>query len=276
MSTVRTWSTLTMSSLPASTAPVTAKSLQERLEAYYARYYRDTLGIPGWRDLVHVRLADAAYEARRLARLERALGRPVRGLRLLNLGCGTGGFNVAAEAAGALVWGVDVDPEAVAIAQARASSGRIARAAAESLPFRDASFDLVYCVSTLEHVADSTRALGEAVRVLRSAGILYLHTPSRWSCFESHYKLFWIPGLPKWLGRAYLAARGRPPGFLETLSLTTVGECTRVLRRAGMRTIRVLEGDANRAVGGPLWPLVRLYYRSFGVRPSVELLGVRL
>src|SRR5262249_33603411 len=116
-----------------------------RLVAYYTRYYRDTLGIPGWRDLVEVRLDAAAYEKERLSRLERALGRPVSGLSLLNLGCGTGGFNRAAEAAGARAWGVDVDPEAVAIARDRVLGGRIMRAAAERLPFRDGSFDVVYC-----------------------------------------------------------------------------------------------------------------------------------
>jgi len=264
-----------MSSQADNTATVTADDLGDRLRAYYTRYYRDTLGIPGWRDLVQVRLADGAYEAERLARLERALDRAVRGLRLLNLGCGTGGFNVAAEAAGAFTRGVDLDPEAVAIARARVGSGRIVRAAAESLPFRDGSFDVVYCFSTLEHVADGKKALREAVRVLGADGTLYLHTPSRWSCFESHYKLFWIPGLPKWLGRAYLAARGRPPAFLGTLSLTTAGECTRVLASAGMRTARVLEGDVSRAVGGPLWPLVRIYYRLCRIRPSVELVATR-
>jgi SAM-dependent methyltransferase len=257
----------------ATDSPVT--DCADRLRAYYTRYYRDALGIPGWRDLVEVRLNDAAYEAQRLARLARALDRPIRGLRLLNLACGTGGFNVAAEAAGALAWGVDVDPDAVMIAQARARRGRITRAAAESLPFRDGSFDVVYCVSTLEHVADRTQALREIARVLGPAGTLYLHTPSCWSCFENHYKLLWIPGLPKWLGRAYLAARRRPPAFLDSLSLTTVGECTRVLTAAGMRTIRVLEGDVSRAVGGPLWPLVKAYYRVFRVRPSVELVATR-
>jgi ubiquinone/menaquinone biosynthesis C-methylase UbiE len=246
-----------------------------RLAAFYTRYYRDTLGIPGWRDLVEVRLDDVAYEAQRLARLERALDRSIRGLRLLNLACGTGGFNVAAEAAGAIAWGVDVDPDAVAIAAARARRARITRAAAESLPFRDASFDVVYCVSTLEHVSDRTMALREMVRVLRPKGMLYLHTPSRSACFETHYKLFWIPGMPKWLGRTYLAVRGRPTAFLDTLSLTTVGECTLVLVAAGIRTIRVLDGDARRRVGGRLWPLVSLYYRLARVRPSIELIAVR-
>lgn len=249
--------------------------LRDRLRVYYTRYYRDTLAIPGWRELVQVRLADGAYEGERLARLEGALGRQVRGLRVVNVGCGTGGFNVAAEEAGALAWGVDLDPDAAAIAGARLPRERIARAGAEALPFRSGSFDVVYCVSTLEHVSDATMALREMVRVLRPKGMLYLHTPSRFGCFETHYKLFWIPGMPKWLGRTYLAVRGRPTAFLDTLSLTTVGECTRVLVSAGIRTIRVLDGDARRRVGGRLWPLVRLYYRLARVRPSIEMVAVR-
>jgi SAM-dependent methyltransferase len=265
----------TMSSPAADAAAAAGGSLRDRLRAYYARYYRDVLGIPGWRDLVEVRLADDAYEARRLARLERALDRPVRGLTLLNLGCGTGGFNVAAGEAGAAAWGVDVDAEAVAIARGRLPRERIVRAAAERLPFPEKTFDLVYCVSTLEHVADRAAALREMARVLRHDGRLYLHTPSRWSCFETHYKILWIPGLPRVLGRAYLRARGRPPGFLETLSLGTARECARVLAAAGLRSIRFLEGDRSRPVGGSLWPLVRTYYRLCGVRPSVELVAAR-
>src|SRR5262249_27514575 len=138
-----------------------APLVRDRLRVYYTRYYRDTLGIPGWRDLVQVRLDDATHERERLARLERALGRPVRGLRLLNLGSGSGGFNLAANEAGALSWGVDNDPDAVAIARRRVSGDRITCAAAEALPFRGGSFDVVYCMSTLEHVADREKALKE-------------------------------------------------------------------------------------------------------------------
>jgi len=264
-----------MSSRVDSAAPVASRDDADRLRTYYTRYYRDTLGIPGWRDLVDVRLDDASYEGQRLDRLERALGRPVRGLRVLNLGCGTGGFSVAAELAGALTWGVDVDPDAVAIAHARHPHGRVVCAAAESLPFRAELFDVVYCMSTLEHVADSGRVLSEIARVLGPKGTLYLHTPSRWSCFESHYKLLWLPGMPRWLGRAYLAVRGRPSAFIESLSLTTVGACRRMLASAGMHTVQVLDGDADRAVGGPLWPIVRSYYRLCRVRPYVELVASR-
>src|SRR5262245_45908460 len=126
---------------PAAGAPgAAAPALAARLDAYYARYYRDTLGIPGWRELVSVRLDDGAHEDRRAARLAEVLGRPLAGLALLNVGCGTGGFNAAAGRAGAAAWGVDVSAEAVTIAAARVPAGRIARAAAESLPFATGSF----------------------------------------------------------------------------------------------------------------------------------------
>jgi SAM-dependent methyltransferase len=252
-----------------------ADTLTERLERYYTRYYRDTLGIPGWRDIVAVRLDDRAYEGRRLARLERAVGRAVGGCRLLDLGCGTGGFGALAEEAGAEVWSVDASPEAAALAASRSRRGRIVVATAESLPLAGASFDLVYCYSTLEHLDDPAGAVREMVRVLRPGGLLYLHTPNRWGCFEGHYKIFWIPGLPRRLSRAYLAARGRPTAFLATLRPLTSAECRALIERAGARVTRVVRGDAERAVGGPVWPLVRLYYRLFNIDPYVELVAVR-
>ena len=249
-------------------------AIRTRLQAYYSRYYDGMLRIPGWRDLVAVRLDDVVYERRRLERLEMALGRSVAGARLLNVGCGTGGFNELARSVGADAWGVDASLEAAPIAALRAP-GRILGAAAEELPFSTASFDVIYCYSTLEHVADAARAVREMVRVLRPGGFLYLHTPNRWGCFEGHYKVFWIPGLPRRLSRAYLAARGRPTAFLATLRLLTLAECRTLVERAGARVIRILRDDADRPVGGPLWPLVRLYYRLFGINPYVELVAAR-
>lgn len=266
---------LSMSSPSYEPKPALPADVHARLEAYYTRYYRDTLGIPGWRDLVEVRLADEAYEGKCLGRLERALGRPLEGARLLNVGCGTGGFNAIAQRTGVEAWGVDASAEAAAIAKTRVFGGRILCAPAESLPFRDQTFDIVYCFSTLEHVGDAGTALREMVRVLCPKGALFLHTPSRWACFEGHYKVFWIPGLPRWVMRAYLAARGRPTAFLASLRPLTLAECRRMLEAAGARVVRVLDGEADRPVGGPLWPAIRLYYRLFGVHPYVELVAVR-
>jgi SAM-dependent methyltransferase len=222
-----------------------------------------------------MRLADEAYEGRRLARLEEAIGRPVAGLSLLNVGCGTGGFNVAAAKAGAAVWGVDASAEAAALAAARMPGGRILHAVAEDLPFASGSFDLAYCYSTLEHVEDAARAVAEMVRVLRPGGLVYVHTPSRWACFETHYKMVWVPGLPPAVGRAYLRLRGRPVEFIGTLRLSSLGQCRRLVEEAGARVVRVLDDGARRPVPSRLWPLIRVYYRLFGIHPHVELVAVK-
>src|SRR2546428_5524765 len=159
--------------------PPAAATFTPRLPGYYPRYYRDTLGIPGWREIVAVRLDDRAYEGRRLARFEAAVGVSLSGRKLLDVGCGTGGFSVVAAEAGADVWSVDESAEAVALTAARTSRDRALVATAESLPFEDAGFDLVYCYSTLEHLDDAGRAVGEMVRLLRPGGRLYLHSPDR-------------------------------------------------------------------------------------------------
>jgi SAM-dependent methyltransferase len=250
-----------------------ASPVAARAEAYWTRYYRDALGLSDWRALVTVRLDDTAYEQRRLGRLESALGATVSGRALLNVGCGTGGLNAVAEAAGAMTWGVDADEDAVAIARARGL--RVATAEAEALPFPDGAFSVVYCYSTLEHVRDGARSIAEMVRVLRPGGLLYLHTPNRWAAFETHYKLFYPPGLPRWAGGLYMAVRGRPSAFLATLRLRSLGECRALLDRAGADVVRVLDGEANRPVGSRLWPAIRAYYRVTGIRPSVELLARR-
>ena len=252
-----------------------AEPLTGRLAAYYTRYYRDTLGIPGWRDLVDVRLDDTVYEAQRLAQLERATGRTVCGTRLLNVGCGPGGFSACAAAAGAAVYSIDASEEAVWLTTARVPRHPAVVAAAEAIPQAAAFFDIVYCFSTLEHVDDRERAVREMLRVLRPGGALYLHTPNRFACFEGHYKVFWPPGLPQALARTYLTLRGRPTAFLATLRPTTVTECRRFVEAGGGRVVRVLADNAYRRTGGPLWPLVRGYYLATGVRPYVEMVATR-
>jgi SAM-dependent methyltransferase len=46
------------------------------------------------------------------------------------------------------------------------------------LPFATGSFDQVYLLDVVEHVVDYTHLLGEAMRVLRPGGLLWLSTPS--------------------------------------------------------------------------------------------------
>ena len=80
-------------------------------------------------------------------------------------------------ARGARVTGIDVAPAVVAEAVARNDGLEAVVADVRSLPFADASFDVVFSGSTLDHfesAADIQAALGELRRVLRPGGTLIL------------------------------------------------------------------------------------------------------
>ena len=84
----------------------------------------------------------------------------------------------------ATIVGVEREPRWVERAQARAAELSIAErcryvaGVAESLDFKDASFDLVTCQTLLIHVADVPAVLGEMRRVLRPGGLLLVAEPN--------------------------------------------------------------------------------------------------
>ena len=251
--------------------------LRQRVRDYYTAYYRDVLGIPDWSALVQSRQDEERQERPRLARLLRLIGEaPLRG-RVLNVGCGTGGFNVVALELGARPVGVDADAEAMAICALKreTTGGLYVRAAAERLPFPDGVFDLVYCFSAIEHVASVDDSIGEMVRVARSGGLVYLHTPNAWSWYEGHYKLLWAPFLPRALGRLYLRLRGRPTGYLGTLRRLTPAALARALGARGVTAIRFRDHDRPRESLGPLRGPLGLYYRLSGVAPFIECVATK-
>jgi ubiquinone/menaquinone biosynthesis C-methylase UbiE len=90
---------------------------------------------------------------------------------VLEVGCGTGHWLAVAQEAGPPIL-AGIDPSALMLerAQIAAPSARLIRARAEDLPWRDASFDRVFAVNALHHVADRSRFFAEARRVLKPGG----------------------------------------------------------------------------------------------------------
>jgi ubiquinone/menaquinone biosynthesis C-methylase UbiE len=101
------------------------------------------------------------------------------GIRVLDVGCGSGGLARLLVEEGAEVTGVDPNPQALTAARTLAPAARFEEASAEALPFEDAAFDVVLVVNALHHVPLDAmdRAVAEAARVARPGGWLIVLEP---------------------------------------------------------------------------------------------------
>lgn len=124
----------------------------------------------------------------------------VTGQRILDVGCSTGGTTAALASwySTSKVLAQDVNEKSVDAAKVRLLGLQLKNAIAHTvppgpLPYPDASFDLVTCVSVLEFVPEGRREfLAELQRVVRPGGYVYLSTPNPWVLRELHSR--------RWLG----------------------------------------------------------------------------
>jgi malonyl-CoA O-methyltransferase len=97
----------------------------------------------------------------------------VRGLNVLDLGCGTGRHALWLTAAGATVTAADFSEGMLAEARKKPGAGAVRWLAHDlhtPLPFADGSFDLVVSGLVLEHLRELDGLFAEARRVLKAGG----------------------------------------------------------------------------------------------------------
>jgi SAM-dependent methyltransferase len=93
------------------------------------------------------------------------------GDRLLDIGCGDGHYDGRIARSGARVVGIDVGGAALAEARRRHSPPcTFVRVAAEDLALPDRSFDKIVSFCVMEHLADDTRVMAHARRLLVDGG----------------------------------------------------------------------------------------------------------
>jgi ubiquinone/menaquinone biosynthesis C-methylase UbiE len=99
----------------------------------------------------------------------------------LDLGTGAGFYLPVLARVAHRVHGVDINPVLGFTRQMIRKKGignvSLAKSDATRLPFRPESFDLLFCLSLIEHIEDQKAALSEFSRVLRSDGVLILGYP---------------------------------------------------------------------------------------------------
>ncbi len=106
---------------------------------------------------------------------------PGRKPDVLDIGCGAGyGTATLAEVA-ASATGIDLAPEAIEHARAYYSLPYLTYVpgSATDLPFPADSFDLITAFEVIEHLADPSKLLTEARRVLRPNGVFLVSTPNK-------------------------------------------------------------------------------------------------
>jgi len=95
----------------------------------------------------------------------------VGGREVLDICCGTGNLAAALVARGGLVTGIDFAPTMIEIARMKVASAEFRVGDAEALQLPDGSFNVAVCSFGLWHMSEPERALAEAARVLRNAGV---------------------------------------------------------------------------------------------------------
>ncbi len=167
---------------------------------------------PGYLDTEIGRKDLEAHQFHRLARNRRVIvpwldqAFPLKGARILEIGCGTGASTVALAEQGAEVIGVDIDEPAMAAARDRARlHGERAtfvscNATEVAERFAGERFDLIIYFAALEHMTHEERleSMAGTWAMLPSGGLwVVIETPNRLWYFDGHTALLpffhWLP-----------------------------------------------------------------------------------
>lgn len=152
----------------------------DRTSAAYDRAHARALAIEG----------GMAWGLWRLPESRLRLLGPLRGARVLELGCGAARWSAALARRGARIVGIDLsraqlDRGRELLVHARARP-ELVHGSAESLPFADATFDQVFCDWGAMTFADPDRTVPEVRRVLRRGGrfVFAAANPFRYLAFD--------------------------------------------------------------------------------------------
>ncbi len=132
-----------------------------------------------------------------------------QGKRVLEIGVGLGADHQRFAQSGARLKGIDLTETAISHTKQRFDTlgldSQLAVGDAESLPFADDSFDVVYSWGVLHHSPDTPRAISEVHRVLAADGVARVMIYHKWSMI----------GLMLWI--RYGLLRLRPWRSLEVI-----------------------------------------------------------
>lgn len=124
--------------------------------------------------------------------------------RFADVGCGRGLYAEYWQSRGCRVTGVDLNQRTLAIGRARATERDMpihyVAGSADALPFKSGSFDIVFAMSLLEHVADWRQCARDLSRLLAPGGLLWIETTNIICPRQREFR--WLPMYSWWPGPA--------------------------------------------------------------------------
>lgn len=208
------------------------------------------------------------------------------GCRVLEAGCGIGTDGARFAGLGACYTGLDASDSALALARQRFALERLAGefvfGSVTSLPFADATFDLVFSHGVIHHIEDTDKAIREFHRVLKPGGTVIVMVYNR-SSFNYYFTIMLL--------RRLLIGLLMLPGGTAVVSRVT-GEPEEVvaghkalLAKYGWRYILDRKLFLSNNTDGPGNPLAKVYSPAelrrlfswgFRVTTDVRYLNLRL
>lgn len=157
--------------------PVAAGAVLEALDLHRLKFWHDTSVVTGLAHAVDEGSLDDPDQWALLRDVAAKFTKDGKRPKLLDYGCGVkSDHRQNIEAVGFEWWGLEVgdskDPGTGPKLAELASNPRVKLYDGSSIPFEDASFDVVFSNQSLEHVHDCERAIREIARVLRPGGRL--------------------------------------------------------------------------------------------------------
>ena len=223
--------------------------------------------------------------AARLALIQRHI--PLAGRKLIDCGCGSGGYVLELLKLGCDAWGVESNEGKVQHFKLSAKEpDRVKPGDLERIKFGDGTFDVALLNEVLEHVPHDQKALAEICRILKPGGTLVVFSPNRLYPFETHgvswkssgrrvlpYRTLFVPYLPVRLGKRFLDyhARNYFPSELKRMVCNAGFEV--IYRTYMWQTFENISGTQPKLIR-VLSPLLRQVSFTFERIPLLRAFGV--